>query len=201
MSARGGTAYGLDTQRGDHWTVAAICRDQDPEIWYPVGHTGPAIAQAEKAIAVCEQCPVRLACLLDAIRFPAMDQHGIAAGLTADQRGYFVNPCTNGHERNARTLAFEGGMPYCVPCRRLSTAEWWASNGAELATAIEDALSPQPAPQPEQVPSCAAGLHLLTEANRFGAKANRCRACTAEKTRAAHLRKLGWRREMAEVSS
>lgn len=190
------TAAGLDTPRGDHWMAKAICRDEDPETWYPVGHTGPAIAKADKAIAICGRCPVQLACLLDAIRFPASDQWGISAGLTAEQRGYLIKPCRNGHPRNADTLALEGGMPYCVPCRRRYTADWWASNGAELKSEIEDALRPQA----ESVPSCAAGLHPLTEANRFGANANRCRACTGEKTRAAYLRKLGWQ-QMAQVSA
>lgn len=173
---------------GEHWMAKAICRDEDPETWYPVGHTGPAIAKTAKAVAICGRCPVRLACLLDAVRFPAMDQHGIAAGLTAEQRGYFVGPCTSGHERTAETLAFEGGTPYCVPCRRQVTAGWWAANGAELASAIEDALRPQ-------VPLCTAGLHLLTEANRFGPNANRCRSCTGEKSRAAYLRRLRWQQE------
>lgn len=190
------TAAGLDTPRGDHWMAKAICRDEDPETWYPVGNSGPALALTAKAVAICGRCPVQLACLLDAVRHPAMDQHGIAGGLTADQRTYFVKPCTNGHPRTAETVAFEGGMPYCVPCRRRYTADWWASNGAELASEIEDALRPQPA----SVPTCSVG-HPLTGSNAFGPNGNRCRTCTGDKSRAAYLRKLGWQQQMAEVAS
>jgi WhiB family redox-sensing transcriptional regulator len=45
------------------WVHRAKCRDVDPELFFPVGTTGPAAAQIESAKAVCLQCAVRDECL------------------------------------------------------------------------------------------------------------------------------------------
>jgi WhiB family transcriptional regulator, redox-sensing transcriptional regulator len=45
------------------WVHRAKCRDVDPELFFPVGTTGPAAAQIEAAKAVCLQCSVREECL------------------------------------------------------------------------------------------------------------------------------------------
>jgi WhiB family transcriptional regulator, redox-sensing transcriptional regulator len=39
------------------------CRDEDPELFFPVGTSGPALLQTEQAKAVCRHCPVAEACL------------------------------------------------------------------------------------------------------------------------------------------
>jgi WhiB family redox-sensing transcriptional regulator len=66
-----------------NWRHQAACRDLDPELWFPVGISGPALAQASDAIAVCLDCPVIAECLtwaLDAL------PHGVAGGMTEDER-------------------------------------------------------------------------------------------------------------------
>ena len=40
------------------WRHRAICRDEDPELFFPIGNTGPALLQIEQAKAVCRRCPV-----------------------------------------------------------------------------------------------------------------------------------------------
>lgn len=45
------------------WVQRAKCKDEDPELFFPIGTTGPAAEQIERARAVCMQCPVREACL------------------------------------------------------------------------------------------------------------------------------------------
>ena len=45
------------------WVHRAKCRDVDPELFFPVGTTGPAAAQIEDAKAVCDDCVVRDQCL------------------------------------------------------------------------------------------------------------------------------------------
>jgi len=40
----------------DDWRDVALCRDTDPDLFFPVGTTGPAIEQIENAKAVCRQC-------------------------------------------------------------------------------------------------------------------------------------------------
>ncbi|MGW0696814.1 MULTISPECIES: WhiB family transcriptional regulator [unclassified Streptomyces] len=47
----------------ENWRMQAACRDEDPELFFPIGSTGPAIVQTEEAKAVCGGCPVRELCL------------------------------------------------------------------------------------------------------------------------------------------
>jgi WhiB family redox-sensing transcriptional regulator len=44
------------------WLSDAACRDVDPELFFPVGATGPAVVQARRAKAVCRRCPVIQEC-------------------------------------------------------------------------------------------------------------------------------------------
>lgn len=45
--------------RGDDWTRLALCRNYDPDLWFPdSGGKGSALAKA-----VCAMCPVRPQCL------------------------------------------------------------------------------------------------------------------------------------------
>lgn len=45
------------------WLNRARCRNEDPELFFPIGTTGPAIDQVEAAKAVCQRCDVRMTCL------------------------------------------------------------------------------------------------------------------------------------------
>ena len=45
------------------WRHEAACREEDPEVFFPVGNTGPALAQIEEAKKICERCPVKEPCL------------------------------------------------------------------------------------------------------------------------------------------
>ena len=45
------------------WVHRARCRNEDPELFFPVGITGPAAEQAEAAKAVCRLYDVRPECL------------------------------------------------------------------------------------------------------------------------------------------
>ena len=47
----------------DGWRDRALCRDTDPDLFFPVGTTGHALVQIEHAKAVCGQCPVTGECL------------------------------------------------------------------------------------------------------------------------------------------
>ena len=40
------------------WRHKAVCRDEDPELFFPVGNSGPALAQVAAAKKVCNRCPV-----------------------------------------------------------------------------------------------------------------------------------------------
>ncbi|MEF3117969.1 WhiB family transcriptional regulator [Streptomyces chrestomyceticus] len=45
------------------WWEKAACLDEDPELFFPVGVTGPAAQQQADAKAVCRRCPVAGECL------------------------------------------------------------------------------------------------------------------------------------------
>ena len=45
------------------WRHNAVCRDEDPELFFPVGNSGPALAQIADAKLVCNRCPVTTECL------------------------------------------------------------------------------------------------------------------------------------------
>ncbi len=45
------------------WRSRAACLNVDPELFFPIGNTGPALAQAAEAKAVCHKCEVEEVCL------------------------------------------------------------------------------------------------------------------------------------------
>ncbi|MFI8857804.1 WhiB family transcriptional regulator [Streptomyces prasinus] len=47
----------------DDWRTRATCRDEDPDLFFPIGTSGPALLQTEQAKAVCRRCPARQQCL------------------------------------------------------------------------------------------------------------------------------------------
>ena len=66
------------------WVHRAKCRDVDPELFFPVGTTGPAASQIEAAKAVCVQCSVREECLEWAIA--TGQDAGVWGGTSEDER-------------------------------------------------------------------------------------------------------------------
>lgn len=65
------------------WRDRAACRAVDPELFFPVGTDGPALAQIARAKAVCAGCPVIGQCLSFAL---AAISEGVAGGLSAGER-------------------------------------------------------------------------------------------------------------------
>ncbi|MEJ7585573.1 MAG: WhiB family transcriptional regulator, partial [Acidimicrobiales bacterium] len=51
------------TLASDEWRRRSACRDTDPELFFPVGTTGPAIEQIQSAKAVCRSCEAQTECL------------------------------------------------------------------------------------------------------------------------------------------
>ncbi|MDQ2754785.1 MAG: WhiB family transcriptional regulator, partial [Actinomycetota bacterium] len=47
----------------DDWRDHAACQDTDPDLFFPIGTTGPAIEQIDAAKAVCHECQAQRACL------------------------------------------------------------------------------------------------------------------------------------------
>ena len=74
------------------WRHKAVCRDEDPELFFPVGNSGPALAQIADAKLVCNRCPVTTECLTWALD---------SGGMGEDERRALKR-------RNARTKARSG---------------------------------------------------------------------------------------------
>lgn len=66
------------------WRHEAACLDEDPELFFPIGNSGPALLQIEEAKKVCARCTVREACLEWALG--AGQDHGVWGGLSEDER-------------------------------------------------------------------------------------------------------------------
>lgn len=66
------------------WRHRGACRDEDPELFFPVGNTGPAALQIEEAKAVCGGCPVMEQCLEWALE--TREDDGVWGGLSEDER-------------------------------------------------------------------------------------------------------------------
>jgi len=66
------------------WRHEAACKDEDPELFFPVGNTGPALAQIEDAKKVCNRCPVKEPCLAWALE--SGQDAGVWGGLSEDER-------------------------------------------------------------------------------------------------------------------
>ncbi|KOG29389.1 WhiB family transcriptional regulator [Streptomyces resistomycificus] len=49
------------------WLRSAACVGEDPELFFPVGTTGPALREIAAAKRVCARCPVAGPCLTYAL--------------------------------------------------------------------------------------------------------------------------------------
>lgn len=60
------------------------CVGVDPELFFPIGNTGPALYQIEEAKAVCRRCPLQESCLQGAL--DRGEPAGVWGGLSEDER-------------------------------------------------------------------------------------------------------------------
>ena len=66
------------------WRRDAICRDTDPDLFFPVGTTGYALVQIDRAKQVCGECPVKVECLDYAL--DTNQDSGIWGGTSEEER-------------------------------------------------------------------------------------------------------------------
>ncbi len=66
------------------WRHTAACRDVDPELFFPIGNTGPALLQIEEAKQVCRRCTVTDSCLRWALE--SGQDSGVWGGMSEDER-------------------------------------------------------------------------------------------------------------------
>lgn len=68
----------------DDWREQAACRHSAPELFFPIGSTGPAVSQIESAKAVCRTCEACSACL--AFALATNQESGVWGGTSEDER-------------------------------------------------------------------------------------------------------------------
>lgn len=66
------------------WRHAALCRDEDPELFFPIGTVGPSATQVDAAKQVCRRCSVAQDCLEWAIE--TGQDNGIWGATSEDER-------------------------------------------------------------------------------------------------------------------
>lgn len=66
------------------WRSKGKCRDQDPDLFFPISAKGPGAAQYAQAKKVCRGCPVSRQCLEYALD-NGLD-HGVYGGMDEDER-------------------------------------------------------------------------------------------------------------------
>jgi WhiB family redox-sensing transcriptional regulator len=66
------------------WRDRAACLGEDPELFFPIGNTGPALLQIAEAKAVCRRCEVVDSCMKWAIE--SGQDTGVWGGLSEDER-------------------------------------------------------------------------------------------------------------------
>lgn len=66
------------------WRHDAACRTEDPELFFPVGDSGPALLQIAEAKAVCFGCPAASDCLAWALA--TGQDAGVWGGMSEGER-------------------------------------------------------------------------------------------------------------------
>jgi hypothetical protein len=100
------------------------CGGVSPEVFFGPADSlvgRPRYGWERRALAVCAGCPVVAACLAEALKYPAAEQHGVVGGRTAGQRQAFLRASRPGRglgqqSRRRRSAGFppragQGGLP------------------------------------------------------------------------------------------
>jgi WhiB family transcriptional regulator, redox-sensing transcriptional regulator len=68
----------------DTWRANSSCRDTDPDLFFPVGTTGPALEQIAAAKSVCNSCEAKEPCLEFALT--TNQDSGVWGGTSEEER-------------------------------------------------------------------------------------------------------------------
>jgi WhiB family redox-sensing transcriptional regulator len=72
------------------WRSRSACLEEDPELFFPIANTGPALLQIEEARVVCRRCEIIETCLKWAIE--SGQEAGVWGGLSEDERRALKRP-------------------------------------------------------------------------------------------------------------
>ncbi|MFF9870165.1 WhiB family transcriptional regulator [Streptomyces sp. NPDC013953] len=96
---RNSYAPSADLPVNTNWRERSACREEDPELFFPIGSTGLAFLQIEEARAVCRRCPVMETCLQWALEIG--EDSGVWGGLSEEERRAMKRRAARQRARNA----------------------------------------------------------------------------------------------------
>ncbi len=68
----------------EDWRGRAACQEMEPDLFFPVGSTGPAVEQIQSAKQVCSLCEAKTECLEFALT--SNQESGVWGGATEEER-------------------------------------------------------------------------------------------------------------------
>jgi WhiB family redox-sensing transcriptional regulator len=86
------------------WWSRAACSSADPELFFPISNSGPALRQVMRAKAICARCEIQRECLRYALEAGSIQ--GVWGGMTEEERRRLVR-----RERRTRVNMTSGGVP------------------------------------------------------------------------------------------
>jgi WhiB family transcriptional regulator, redox-sensing transcriptional regulator len=97
-----------------NWRNRAACLEEDPELFFPIGNTGPALLQIEGAKTICRRCEVSEPCLKWAI--DQGQDTGVWGGLSDDERRALKRRNARARlARQAQPARFRSAMAESLP--------------------------------------------------------------------------------------
>jgi WhiB family redox-sensing transcriptional regulator len=102
----------MTTTAPDHlaeWWSRAACQSADPELFFPISHSGPGSAQIMRAKAICAQCAVQRECLRYALAADPM--HGVWGGRSEEERRLMRRREQRARARAARRASLSMSEP------------------------------------------------------------------------------------------
>ncbi|MFJ3673687.1 WhiB family transcriptional regulator [Streptomyces sp. NPDC090106] len=81
---RASYAPSADLPVNTNWRDRAACKEEDPDLFFPIGNSGPALLQIQEAKAVCRRCPVLERCASWALE--SGEVHGVWGGMSENER-------------------------------------------------------------------------------------------------------------------
>ena len=94
----------LDNRAG--WWTRAACASADPELFFPISYSGPALRQVAQAKAICTRCQIQRECLRYAL--DAGSIQGVWGGMTEEERHRLAR---REHRARVRQVRHPGARP------------------------------------------------------------------------------------------
>ena len=128
----------------EEWRKLAACRHIDPDLFFPVGMTGPAIEQIEAAKRVCDACEVSEPCLEFALE--SNQESGVWGGTSEEERRKLRRVWLAARRRTTGVVPSPSAIPVVLEMRRRSDV---GGVGPLTGATAEERASLEPTPVQE----------------------------------------------------